>query len=177
MEKVTLSINETKVYDFYIEETNDNTTDDVFIVRENTILTVWFNAWKYENEENFALIPLMKTIAFTVQEHLAYKNLKDVLLKGVTVISKELVSNIFTNYLLFSSDSIDKIDTKLKEKLQDLPEIDKDNIYFDGMRKIELEMQKIMKKYTNTKIVVFIDDLDRCKPEKAREIFESIKIF
>jgi hypothetical protein len=171
--KAILYINDTKVYDFYIEET----FDDVFVIRENTILTVWFNAWKYENEENFALIPLMKTIAFTVQEHLAYKNLKDVIFKGVTVISKELINNIFANYLLFSSDSIDKIDNKLKEKLQDLPEIDKDNIYFDGMRKIELEMQKIMKKYTNTKIVVFIDDLDRCRPEKAREIFESIKIF
>ena len=54
----------------------------------------------------------------------------------------------------------EKINYKLKEKLQDLPEIDKDNIYFDGMRKIELEMQKIIKKYTKTKIVVFIDDLD-----------------
>jgi hypothetical protein len=64
-----------------------------------------------------------------------------------------------------------KIDRKLKEK-QDLPEIDKDNRYFDGIRKIELEMQKIMKKYTKTKIVVCIDDLDRCRPEKAREIFE-----
>ena len=30
----------------------------------------------------------------------------------------------------------EKINRKLKEKLQDLPEIDKDNIYFDGMRKI-----------------------------------------
>jgi predicted KAP-like P-loop ATPase len=27
------------------------------------------------------------------------------------------------------------------------------------------------------KLVVFIDDLDRCKPEKAAEIFEFIKVF
>lgn len=54
--KAILFINETKVYDFYTEETNNDTLDDVFIVRENTILTVWFNAWKYENEENFAFV-------------------------------------------------------------------------------------------------------------------------
>jgi uncharacterized protein YjbI with pentapeptide repeats len=58
-----------------------------------------------------------------------------------------------------------------------LTEIDKDTIYFDGLDQIEAEMKKIMDKYPKTRIVVFIDDLDRCKPQKALEIFESIKVF
>ena len=32
------------------------------------IKTIWFDAWKYENEKEFALIPLLKTIAFSLKE-------------------------------------------------------------------------------------------------------------
>ena len=39
---------------------------------------------------------------------------------------------------------------------------------------IEREMRDIMK---TTKIVIFIDDLDRCSPKKALEVLESIKVF
>ena len=35
-------------------------------------------------------------------------------------------------------------------------------------------MKKVLK---NNRIVVFVDDLDRCSPDKAREVFESIKVF
>jgi len=55
-----------------------------------------------------------------------------------------------------------------------LSTVDKDTIYFDGVEKIENEMKKVLK---NNRIVVFVDDLDRCSPDKAREGFESIKVF
>ena len=55
-----------------------------------------------------------------------------------------------------------------------LSKVDKDTIYFDGVQKIEEEMKKISKK---NRIVVFIDDLDRCSPATALEVFESIKVF
>jgi predicted KAP-like P-loop ATPase len=35
-----------------------------------SIIPVWFNAWRYEGEEYFALIPLMKTIALAVPERI-----------------------------------------------------------------------------------------------------------
>jgi predicted KAP-like P-loop ATPase len=35
---------------------------------DNKVLTVWFNAWRYEREDQFAIIALMKTIA-TVSIH------------------------------------------------------------------------------------------------------------
>jgi predicted KAP-like P-loop ATPase len=31
-----------------------------------SIIPVWFNAWRYEREEQFAIIPLLKTIAFAI---------------------------------------------------------------------------------------------------------------
>jgi len=50
-------------------------------IRENNVLAVWFNAWRYEKEEQLALIPLIKTIAYAMGEHPIYKNLKPILLR------------------------------------------------------------------------------------------------
>ena len=33
------------------------------------IHTVWFDAWRYENEEKHAVIPLMKKIAYSIDEN------------------------------------------------------------------------------------------------------------
>ena len=35
--------------------------------KEN-VISVWFDAWKYENEKEFALIPLLKTINYSIKE-------------------------------------------------------------------------------------------------------------
>lgn len=37
------------------------------------ILTIWFNAWRYEREEQFALVSLMKTIAYKMDEQPKYE--------------------------------------------------------------------------------------------------------
>jgi hypothetical protein len=38
-------------------------------------------------------------------------------------------------------------------------------------------LERIRKETENFKIVIFVDDLDRCTPERALEILESIKTF
>ena len=35
--------------------------------KEN-VHTVWFYAWKYKNEKEFALIPLLKTINYSIKD-------------------------------------------------------------------------------------------------------------
>ena len=69
---------------------------------------------------------------------------------------------------------LQELETRLLPKMELLSKVDKDTIYFDGVQKIEEEMKKISKK---NRIVVFIDDLDRCSPATALEVFESIKVF
>jgi KAP family P-loop domain len=58
-----------------------------------------------------------------------------------------------------------------------LAEADRDTIYFDGIKKIEDAMSKINDEHPNSRIVVFVDDLDRCSPTRTLEVFESIKVF
>jgi len=169
--KAILEVNNEKIYDFFVEKDLDNTT-----IRENNILTVWFNAWRYEREEQFALVPLMKTIAYAMGEHPIYKNIKPILIKGLEILSKDILRNLATRYIMTET-GFKEFEEKLVSKLESLPEIDKDTIYFDGIKKIEQKIDDILSNYPNSRIVVFIDDLDRCSPETALEVFESIKVF
>jgi hypothetical protein len=66
---------------------------------------------------------------------------------------------------------------KLLPKLENLEELDRETVYFDGINKIEKEMKSILKDHPKSRVVVFIDDLDRCSPKKVLEVFESIKVF
>jgi predicted KAP-like P-loop ATPase len=42
---------------------------------------------------------------------------------------------------------------------------------------LEKALQELRKQDSDYRIVIFIDDLDRCNPEKALEVLESIKSF
>ena len=50
-------------------------------------------------------------------------------------------------------------------------------MYYEGLDKIKQEMHAIRNEDPECRVVIFIDDLDRCSPNKALEILESIKLF
>jgi tetratricopeptide (TPR) repeat protein len=137
---------------------------------------VWFNAWRYEREEQFALIALMKTIAFAMGEHPIYKEIKPIILRGLEILTKGVLHKLATDYVMTEKE-VDEFQKKLSPKMDFLSEVEKDTIYFDGVIKIEKELNRILRKYQNSRIVVFIDDLDRCSPSTVLQVFESIKVF
>lgn len=144
--------------------------------KEDCILTVWFNAWRYEREEHYALIALMKTIAFTIGDHPIYRNIKPVLLRGLEIIAKGVIHKLATQYLIADTE-YDEFQKKLSAKMELYSEFERNTIYFDGVNRIEKELKKINIDYkNNSKIVIFIDDLDRCSSETVLEVFESIKV-
>jgi hypothetical protein len=142
--------------------------------KDNNILTIWFNAWKYEREEQFALVSLMKTIAYKMDEQPEkYKKAKQVFYKSIVTAAKGLLSK----YVL-SENSVEELHKNLTSSdMKGLAEEDKDTIYFHGLKQIEDAMNEVLKDSPESRIVVFIDDLDRCSPKKALEVFESIKVF
>lgn len=69
--------------------------------KNNTLIPVWFNAWKYEREKHFALIPLLKTIEIAIPEE-KYTNLKKALKEAAIFsigISRDIISSTVSNYL------------------------------------------------------------------------------
>src|SRR5262249_26536520 len=54
---------------------------------------------------------------------------------------------------------------------------DRETLYFDGFEDIRKEIKTIRENNSAFRIVVFVDDLDRCSPTKTLEVLESIKVF
>jgi hypothetical protein len=68
--------------------------EDKLQQNNNNILTVWFNAWRYEREEQFAIIALLKTIGYAMEKHPIYKKLKPVLFRAAKIFTKGFLSEV-----------------------------------------------------------------------------------
>ncbi len=141
----------------------------------SNVLTIWFNAWRYEREDQFAITALMKTIAFAMSDDPTYKNLKSIILRSIKIFSKGFLSEIASK--IIGAQGVEEFVENVLPKMELLSEVDRETIYFDGIQKIETEMGKIISANPSSRVVVFIDDLDRCSPKKALEVFETIKVF
>jgi predicted KAP-like P-loop ATPase len=76
-----------------------NTIDESLKEFKNEIITVRFETWRYEREEQFVLIPLLKTIAFALPEEKEFTNLKQKLKRGAVNFLKktpDIISSIIS---------------------------------------------------------------------------------
>ena len=139
------------------------------------ILSIWFNAWQYEREENPVTVSLMKTVAYAMAGHEKYDAVSKTILNGLTIVGKDASQNLVQE--MISKKDEDSNET-FQDKINYLNKLYQDSIYFDGLKKIKQQMDAIRKSEGNEyRVVVFIDDLDRCSPKKALEVLESIKLF
>lgn len=156
------------------------------------VIIVPFNPWRYEKEDRL-LVPLLKTIQ---REVLAYEEENRSLLGrlGWSDESPKRIADFFRNSALafakafkikgeipgvaeieFSSkEFIEKVAESTKEKKPAAGSIDTlESYYFD----FEKKLRKLTKGKGGFRLLFLIDDLDRCLPEKAVEMLESIKLF
>ncbi len=163
-----------------IYEDLKNSEDNVDVV------PIWFNAWQYEREENFALIPLLSSMASALkvsEKETSRKQLRMTILavcKGLLKSAPDILSLFLPGYL---GENVKKaINTTVGNvgegiSSTEFPEkIVESLFYTEGLKKIEEEIIKIRSEGSNFKIVVFVDDLDRCSPKKVIEVFESVKV-
>jgi len=154
---------------------------------EENIITVWFDAWKYENEKQFALIPLLKVINYSIKDtdDETKRKLKDALKEAAifTVgLSTDVVSSLVSNYAGkemsgLMKRSLEGATNKLIPQLKKLSDIDSNSIFYNGIKNIQEGIDELRLKKGGFKIIIFVDDLDRCSEDKILEILESIKIF
>jgi hypothetical protein len=88
------------------------------LVCESDVLTVWFNAWRYENEKEFALIPLMKTIAYTIGDHPIFKDIKPLILRALAIIGKDALRVYALKYFM-TEKGVEEFETNIKKCLGD----------------------------------------------------------
>jgi hypothetical protein len=156
---------------------------------------LFFNAWKYEQEPAHISIPLILEIlvklyeknkdqidkSYTDRKH----NFKERLGKVISGLSMKTtfgVPNLATIDIGydFSKAQQKKLSLRSFNTQLEIYRLEHTKVY-DG---IDLIVNLVGNpelvghgRNKGVKLVVFIDDLDRCKPEKAAEIFEFIKVF
>lgn len=158
-----------------LDWTKDEEDHNVKYSKDKKIITIWFNAWRYEREEHFATIALMRTIAYALARHDAFQPISKTILSGLKIIGMDVLKKLATDHIM-TEQGFDSLLKNINNKTEALNTLDKDTIYFDGLNTIKKQLEKI-RKDEEYRIVVFIDDLDRCSPKRALEVLESIKVF
>ncbi len=158
---------------------------------ENAAVAVWFNAWQYEREENL-LVPLIATIARDIkkrqeqweEEKSAVARKACNIMKGGGKKVHDALRSVLYGVSLKGKLGVPllgelEISTSMKDMIERYEAVTQDtlmarSLYFDAFDQLrELAHDKKIKK---PQLVVFIDDLDRCFPEQAVRLLESIKL-
>ena len=154
--------------------------------------TLEFNAWRYEGEKRNATFPLMLDIIGNLLNDPQIKKFlnqssdstKEKIMKKISRVFKGLSGSMSVGIPGIANFQIDVDPTKMtddnKQKIKDIEEFYDENkpILQAGVEIIEFLLDLKNSRFKNNlKLVIFIDDLDRCTPEKAAEVLESIKVF
>lgn len=147
-----------------------------YLDSRDDVITVWFNAWRYEREEH-PIVPLVATIVRELERNRSFlaklaeggrqliKALRAVAY-GFSAKSKVKVPGFAEVEASFvAKDMIDR-----DEKLTPDPLLDR-SLYYEAF-----ESLSSLPPRGGTRIVVIIDDLDRCFPDSAIRLLESIKL-
>ncbi|HMR99973.1 MAG TPA: SUMF1/EgtB/PvdO family nonheme iron enzyme [Anaerolineales bacterium] len=166
----------------------------------------WFDAWKYDKEETLWRAFLLNVL-FAVEQKSGeteeLKTLKTMLYRGlelektggVTIDLAKLGAKVAEGAIQIGLSFIPPLAT-LADMAKELQKSGKGSIeggfesaiqrertkiYVEQVRSLEQFQEKfatLIKSYISPqRLVVFVDDLDRCLPEKAIQVLEAIKLF
>lgn len=152
-----------------------NLKDEGIYENEQKIQTVWYNAWKHEREDGLAATSLLKTMAYGMENHNKFDSVSKTIMKGIGIVSRDVMPNITFDTIKTGGTEVEAEHAK---KMELVNKLQRDSIYYDGLKDIEKQMDIVRQTAgSDYRVVVFIDDLDRCSPIKALEVLESINLF
>jgi len=146
------------------------------LMPQDNIVTVWFNAWRYEQEEH----PMVPLVGAIIEELETCKTLKEKtkdylspLIRGLRAVAYGFAAKSklkVPGFAEIEASFVAKDMIEREERLRSDPLLDR-SLYYKAF-----ETLSAVKIPTETRIVVFIDDLDRCFPDIAIRLIESMKL-
>jgi hypothetical protein len=150
---------------------------------QGKITTVSFNAWEYEQESS-PIIPLLASIVYELNKRKGvvkrakgeaqklHDALRSLLFGLSTKVSGKIPLVGEASLNLDSNKAIERYETLRSQWIDQ--QIDKSLYYkaFQTLRDIQADSTRSQRH----RVAVFIDDLDRCFPDRAIQLLESIKL-
>lgn len=132
------------------------------------VVTLWFNAWRYEGKEEVQSALIHAILRELTKERTLVGDVKatfERLKKGASVL--KLAKTIAKTAITLTPDFAGFLDS-FKDESEQVAET---------MEQFEQDFESLLRSVDVARIIVFIDDLDRCSSEKIVEAFETIKLF
>lgn len=150
------------------------------------VLQIKFNSWQFENYENtkYSLIEnILRAISKDISQNRDYFDKADELLTRIKWLSA--ASLVFSKTIELLPEKIRKLIPSLKDLRGILKEEDYEDLIADCesrkssriIPRFRKDFEELVAKASYKCIVVYIDDLDRCSPNRVIECLEAIKLF
>ena len=156
---------------------------DKALQTDKDLIRIKLEVWRYKREQ-FPLVSLLKSIAYSLPTEKQFEELKQKLeTSAINFLKKtpDILTSIISKYASeedeISHEMLESFKKELNSKIQLIAELDRDTVYFDGFEEIKKEIKNLRLNNPAFRIIVFVDDLDKCSPKKALEILELIRVF
>lgn len=135
---------------------------------------ITYNAWENDDCES-ALIPLICSFSQLDKDVDGNKHLFEVIIEALKIILPRVGNLLLKRYMGIDIPS-------LEEAIKELREINSPNTIYDNYKStnaIKDKFRELIGECTDDdkKLIIFIDELDRCRPTFAIETLEAIKHF
>jgi Cdc6-like AAA superfamily ATPase len=163
---------------------------------QNNFKTIWFNPWKYDDTHgirNALIQTILREMAEDSQRAIVKEKCNNLAtrydasqcflhivehLAGVALQSQMCGVNPIEIIKAFTNPSKKARTNPEQNEVNDLAlELDTDPYLF--INSFEAQFREVVNEYVgeNGRLVIFIDDLDRCLPENALTVLESLKLY
>ena len=146
-------------------------------LKSGAIQTVWFDAWRY-HAEAVPVVALLQEMRAQLSDKAltasAAKRLGEVAVKGTLLGLDELTKKIGFQYAKFQQASRQWDAENLAATL---PSDSLRQNLQETIRLLLPEADEAVDDERTSRLVVFVDDLDRCEPEAAYRLLEGLKVY
>lgn len=146
---------------------------------KNQLVTIWFDAWRYQHET----APVIALVQEIRKQFGTWAQFKNKAAKLGTVTANALLNSLddFAKLLSFEANPVSVKNIRAagesweKEHLENRLGTDVVHNFLESA--IEQLLSTVLAGNKSKRLVIFIDDLDRCSPEAAYRLLEGLKVY
>jgi len=166
---------------------------------DDKVLTIYFNSWLFESYED-AKVALLENILLELSKNetldeTAKKKVLSLISRvdymklatdGIKKYGKNVIDIITTGgigtaieagFSMLSTDKLNDIKTADLSKLNEYIKDEQENTTKNTIKTFRKDFEELIRATNYESVVIFIDDLDRCMPERVIDTLEAIKLF